>query len=277
MEEKSSDVAIDQQLPDALIDQQSSDTIIDHQLDTVFDIRCPITGMIMKDPAVAQDNIIYERDAIEDWFKGHNTSPHTRQAITKEVIPVLSIKNYIEDYVKKHSELKDEVYVPILSHGRYKKEIDNIIKNKKWDELKQYTGFELKLFGSMSVREKLFKKCTNEVLKHVIDNIIDLESKLSNGWRLIHYLSYSSTSSEMIKYTIDKGVDLESVNDDGHKPIYYILRYGNMDTICKVCKYFNKTKITWSQLKVINNNNNIKTFEEYYKVLTYFKENNLIE
>ena len=95
--------------------KKSVDVVIDHQSsDTVIDIRCPITGMIMKEPVLAQDSIMYEQDAIKDWFKEKKTSPMTREEINKQVTPVLLIKNYIEDYVKKHQELKDEVYVPIL-------------------------------------------------------------------------------------------------------------------------------------------------------------------
>lgn len=94
----------------------SIDTVIDHQSSyPMIDIRCPITGMIMKDPVTADDGILYERDAIEDWFKENNTSPKTRQKNSKNVTSVLAIKNYIEEYVR--AELSDKVYMPIISYA----------------------------------------------------------------------------------------------------------------------------------------------------------------
>ncbi len=186
-----------------------------------IDIRCPITGMIMADPVVAEDSIIYEKDSIEDWFKEKTTSPMTRQEIGNQLIPVLMIKNYIEDYVKKHPELKDEVYTPIKIHARYKKEIDNIIKNKEWDKLKEYFGFELKNFENHGTRKLLFSECNESILKHILDNMNDLEYKTDNTWRLIHFICCYSTP-EIIKYIIDRGIYLECENKDKWRPIHYI-------------------------------------------------------
>lgn len=44
-----------------------------------MDIYCPITHMIMFEPVVAQDNIVYEKDEILKWLKKSDTSPVTRQ------------------------------------------------------------------------------------------------------------------------------------------------------------------------------------------------------
>ena len=244
--------------------------------DPIIDIRCSITGMIMKKPVLAQDSIIYEEDAINDWLKEHNTSPCTRQIISEEVISVLTIKNYIEDYIKKHQELKDEVYTPIYAHRKYKDEIDVIIQNEKWDELKQYTGFEYVLFDTTKIRQKLFGKCTSEMLKYVIDNTIDLDYKRSNGARMIHAICNSSMP-EIIKYIIDKGIDAESASTNSYKikPIDNLLKYQTTSTIMETIHYFNKIKM--EQLQKLHKNGNIKTFDEYYNLLTYFKENDLIQ
>lgn len=119
------------------LDSETSQRSTDLQLN----IRCPITCMIMKEPVVAADNIIYEKDAIDDWFKENDNSPYSRKVIEKKTFLVLAVKNYIEDYIKKHPDLEDEVYKPIKTHKQYKQEITDIIKSEDWDELKQYSAF----------------------------------------------------------------------------------------------------------------------------------------
>jgi len=36
---------------------------------------CPITKELIVDPVIAEDGFMYERLAIEGWFKSRNTSP----------------------------------------------------------------------------------------------------------------------------------------------------------------------------------------------------------
>jgi len=42
---------------------------------------CKINHTIMFDPVIAEDGFTYERQAIEQWFAAHNTSPMTREII----------------------------------------------------------------------------------------------------------------------------------------------------------------------------------------------------
>ena len=76
---------------------------------------------------------------------------------------------------------------------------------------------------------------------------------------------------------IDKNVDLDCISSSGCKPIDNLLRHQDANTTIEVCKYFNKTKIKMEQLKKLHENENIKTFKEYYKVLRYFRKNGLVE
>ena len=48
-----------------------------------LDIICPITHEIMLEPVVCSDGITYEKTAIEKWLENNNTSPITREIITK--------------------------------------------------------------------------------------------------------------------------------------------------------------------------------------------------
>jgi U-box domain len=52
---------------------------------------------IMKDPVVVENGDSYERKAIEEWFKNHNTLPLTRDQVTnKSLFPNRALKIYID-------------------------------------------------------------------------------------------------------------------------------------------------------------------------------------
>lgn len=46
---------------------------------TVNDLICPITLELFRDPVVAGDGHVYEREAITQWILEHGTSPLTRE------------------------------------------------------------------------------------------------------------------------------------------------------------------------------------------------------
>jgi hypothetical protein len=43
---------------------------------------CPITQVVMVDPVLGSDGRTYERSAITEWLRTHNTSPMTREVMT---------------------------------------------------------------------------------------------------------------------------------------------------------------------------------------------------
>ncbi|GAB5368888.1 hypothetical protein AAMO2058_001358100 [Amorphochlora amoebiformis] len=60
---------------------------------------CPITGDIMTDPVVTEFGFTYERKAIENWFKNHDTDPRNRQKLSsKRLVPNINLRNQIEEY-----------------------------------------------------------------------------------------------------------------------------------------------------------------------------------
>ena len=59
-------------------------------------VRCPITLEVMKDPVLASDGHTYERAAIEDWLRTHDTSPMTNARLgSKELMPSLVLRSII--------------------------------------------------------------------------------------------------------------------------------------------------------------------------------------
>ena len=65
-------------------------------------IECPITRQVMTDPVLCDDGYFYEREAIEQWFQHHRTSPMTRQPIRGTLKESLTMKSIIEAWRVAH-------------------------------------------------------------------------------------------------------------------------------------------------------------------------------
>ncbi len=71
------------------------------ELDIPKQYICPITTQIMKDPVILTDGHVYERQAIEQWLRTHNTSPITKAIVCSDtLIPCFAIKSLIESFVR---------------------------------------------------------------------------------------------------------------------------------------------------------------------------------
>ena len=81
--------------------------------------RCPITFDIMFDPCICSDGFTYERRAIEEWFRSHNTSPKTNEQLANlTLIPNKSLKALIDEWCnfngyKVNNETDDEIGVNV--------------------------------------------------------------------------------------------------------------------------------------------------------------------
>ena len=70
---------------------------------TAFDedmFICPISLVIMQDPVQTTSGHTFERSAIEDWFRGHNTCPLTNEEIPNTLTPNFALRSVIETYLK---------------------------------------------------------------------------------------------------------------------------------------------------------------------------------
>ena len=64
---------------------------------------CPITLDLMLDPCICSDGNTYERRAIEDWLRSHNTSPSTNYPLPhKSLIPNRTLKVLIDEWKHNH-------------------------------------------------------------------------------------------------------------------------------------------------------------------------------
>ena len=73
---------------------------------------CPITQQIYYNPVTAVDGITYEKSEILRWLKNHNTSPITRQKISKKLYPSLTTKNIVNIFIKNNPQYAEDIYKP---------------------------------------------------------------------------------------------------------------------------------------------------------------------
>jgi hypothetical protein len=59
---------------------------------------CPITTEVMRDPVMIGCGDTFERSAIEEWFKGHDTCPFCREQSNKVLMPNKVVKKMIQDW-----------------------------------------------------------------------------------------------------------------------------------------------------------------------------------
>ena len=187
-------------------------------------IICPITKMIFYDPVVAEDEFIYERDAISSWFKNNSISPITGKPISKNIVSVIPIKNMIKEYLEKHPVEKKNQYKPDLTHITNTKTIKQIIKKKEYDKLLAYTDFSMKEFFSYDddIFLVIWDTAPPKVQKYIIDNCIDIETQHINSSRLVHFVCQIS-NADVVTYIFKKAkIDLECINKYNRKPIHCV-------------------------------------------------------
>jgi len=69
------------------------------------DFFCPITQDIMTDPVCTIDGHTYEREAIEQWFIHHNTSPLTGLPLASlNLRPNMGLRQQIQHFTQQHAE-----------------------------------------------------------------------------------------------------------------------------------------------------------------------------
>ena len=199
---------------------------------SIEDITCPITREIFCDPCIASDGNTYEREYITKWLEKNNTSPLTREPMDSKIYSNNLIKRMVDEYLEMYSDEKNNQYKPGVTYMLNRSIIKKSIEENNFDNLTKFTDYDIKdMHNNNNIILKLVEKCKNEtVLKHIIDNCIDLECVIVNGWKLIHFICRYSTP-KMIKYIIDKNVDLECVSINKWKPIHHICRISTPEMI----------------------------------------------
>jgi hypothetical protein len=75
-------------------------------------LLCPITQELMTDPQMTEDGHTYERQSIDKWLGGHQTSPITGGMIcSNDLVPNLAMKFLVDDLIRRRPEMKKFVFV----------------------------------------------------------------------------------------------------------------------------------------------------------------------
>ena len=69
--------------------------------------KCPITHEVMEDPVRTVDGRVYERPAIEEWFRrGHETSPLTNARLPSlQLTTDHAFRGAIDEYLARRPEI----------------------------------------------------------------------------------------------------------------------------------------------------------------------------
>jgi ankyrin repeat protein len=113
--------------------------------------------------------------------------------------------------------------------------VNDIISSGNYYFLLQYKNIDLSELDFMSDKniKKIFQSCKdNNVIKHVIDNIIDLEYIDTTESKIIHYIC-RYCNFEIVKHLLSKNVKLNHPNDAGHRPLGLVCFQKNKDHIIK--------------------------------------------
>jgi hypothetical protein len=176
-----------------------SDPTIDVYKDAIY---CPITLQIFCEPVMASDGHIYERVAIDEILSKNNpVSPITKETLTKTLVTSHVSISIRDEILQKYPDLKKDVYVPIKTHTKYKDQVSQIIKDKQFQHLLHIIEFQPKLFVKDDLMV-LFQNGSNDVIKYVIDNLVDInQSRGNNMWRIPHYIC-RYCNGEIIQYML---------------------------------------------------------------------------
>ncbi|XWV24816.1 hypothetical protein QJ856_gp0967 [Tupanvirus deep ocean] len=203
-------------------------------------IICPINKTIYLDPVLASDGLIYERDAIESWLKTSSISPSTGKHINNQLIPCITFKNIITQFLELNPKLKKEQHQISIEHIDNVQKVKKIIEEHRFDRLLQYKNYSLKLLFDDKLVRILMGKANFEIIKYVIDNCFDLHCLYNNGGNIMHS-AVCYASLDVIKYLVNKGVEIDiSETSSGKKPIHFVCKYRNDD----IFKYFSSLNVS---------------------------------
>lgn len=232
-------------------------------------ITCPITGLIFIDPVKATDGYTYERSAIMEWFKNHNTSPMSGMIINnKTLIDDFSMKSIVTKYNyendNKHKIEKQIVFQNIEPN------IQNMYKYNKFQLTKIVSN-------KKSLMEYISTIHNFDIFKHVVMHSIDTFDHDQYGHYLIHYVCKNASILE-VEYLKNNGHNIECLTknteyspEKGKSPLHFACENNN-DINNQIALY------------LINNNVNTNIMEElsstratplYYAILN--KKLNIVD
>ena len=120
-----------------------------------------------------------------------------------------------------------------ISHQSNQVIIDQIMKQNNYEKLKKYNDFNFGLLDRSQLIVFLKDPKNIDIIKYVIDNILNIQETNDNGYYLMHEICKHSFP-EAIKYAVDRGWDLETSCKTGYRSMHFIFRYQEPELIKQV-------------------------------------------
>lgn len=188
--------------------------------------------MYFYEPVMACDGIVYEEQAITNWFAKNSTSPVKNIDIDKNLTPVLLIKITIHEFIAKNPKEKENQYLPDFRHEHNKNIIKSILKNRQYDKLLQYNEFIIELF----LESDSLIKCEFTIFKHIVDNCVDINAQYKSTNDTLAHKICENGDAEKIMYILNKKIDLSAQNIYGKTPFHLLCINKNITRqILKYC------------------------------------------
>ena len=139
---------------------------------------CPITLTMMTNPYIDTEGNTYEKEAIEEWIKGHHNSPITRTPLELESLkPNRSLKRAIDDFLEELNRVNT-----------------NIISINTQNQITEEANIIMIIDVSISMNENCSNKNATEVMNYTR---LDIAKQAMRT--LIHSVS-SSISVGLVKF-----------------------------------------------------------------------------
>lgn len=244
-----------------------------------YQIECPISKQIMKDPVIACDGNTYERYWIERHFKTFDDNERVKSPMTnnflenRNLIPNLSLKSMIELIISQ-GMLNLEDTKKYVNHN----ELFNIIKRKKINEKSEIFNIEDKyknpFLESITID---YSNDENKITKNILLKKSNNDLLLLSQIKLINKISitnfFDKTLDEEIKHLIENSINEEipyKINVTYDYSPDNLLSY----TICDKSKSYYKTNRQLSVEK--DEKNQLKLCQETKDKLIFEIKNKLI-
>lgn len=189
-------------------------------------LTCPITNLIFCDPVIAEDGYFYESMAIQNHLRTNNISPITKQKMGSNIIKATQLKELTTEFLNSNPEYKTDQFLFKKPFYLFKNEFLTLIKERKFDNLLDYTGIILNTIVNKN-KETLFEvlciMCSVDIVKYILDNSIDYDTYDERHLKPIH-IACKYGSIDTIRHLLSKNVDL---SDDlyGETPLGYLFQY----------------------------------------------------
>ena len=207
-----------------------------HNLDRL--IRCPITTMVFKDPVVASDGYIYEKETLYEYIKHSGyKSPINRVSLSKHFHSFPLMIKIINKLVLRYPLLKKDIYY--VDHD-YEGNKDFILFSLKTGEYSQLTKFKnFMLYDNVKFDNTqipfityLFKCVVDTTtIKYVFKHAKKEKAPQNVNKNIIHEIVKGYYSAQYFDIIKDNGFDITILDDDNNSPLQTACKFNNYDMV----------------------------------------------